>query len=84
MTRGSLTLIVATQLAVFLGTLSLASTGLISGEAAACAAIVLWFVVGLPLSYAIADVAAARRLPARDEKAPAYRLRSSLISQLKS
>ena len=62
MTRGSLILLIATQLAVFLGTFSTATTGLISGEAAACAAIVLWFVVGLPLSYVVADAAEARRL----------------------
>ncbi len=61
MIRGSLLLLVATQLAVFLGTLSIATTGFMSGEAAACAAIVLWFLVGLPLSYAVADVAEARR-----------------------
>jgi hypothetical protein len=61
MTRGSLTLLIATQLAVFLGTLSIASTGILSGEAAACAAIVVWFVVGLPLSYAVVDAVGARR-----------------------
>ncbi len=69
MTRGSLIVLVATQLAVFLGTLSIATTGLISGEAAACAAIVLWFVVGLPASYAAADAAQARR--ARRERGKA-------------
>ena len=62
MTRASLILLIATQLAVFLGTLSIATTGLISGEAAACAAIILWFVVGMPLSYAVADAANARLL----------------------
>jgi hypothetical protein len=61
MTRGSLILLIATQLAVFLGTLSIATTGVVSGEAAACTAIVLWFVVGLPLSYAVADAFGARR-----------------------
>jgi hypothetical protein len=61
MIRGSLILLIATQLAVFLGTLSIATTGLITGEAAACAAIVIWFVAGLPLSYAVADAAEARR-----------------------
>jgi hypothetical protein len=73
MTRGSLILLIATQLAVFLGILSIASTGLISGEAAACAAIVVWFVAGLPLSYAVADAADARharREAAADKRVP--------------
>jgi len=55
MRRASLVLLVAIQVFVFLGTLGLGIAGALSGEAAGCVAIVAWFVVGLPGSYAAAD-----------------------------
>jgi hypothetical protein len=58
---GGLTLVTVIQLATFLAPLVLARTGFMSGEAAGLSAIVGWFVVGMPLSYAVADRMQRRR-----------------------
>ena len=50
------------QLAVFLAPLVLARAGFMAGEAAGLAAIMCWFVLGMPLSYAAVD--RVRRLKA--------------------
>jgi hypothetical protein len=52
---GGLLLVTVIQLATFLAPLVLARAGFLSGEAAGLSAIVGWFVVGMPLSYAAAD-----------------------------
>jgi hypothetical protein len=60
MRRASVVLLIAVQLAVFLGTLGLGIAGTLSGEAAGCLAILAWFIVGLPSSYAAADYSETR------------------------
>jgi hypothetical protein len=45
------------QLAVFLGPLVAARAGVIAGQLAALAAVGIWFVAGLPLSFAVVDAA---------------------------
>jgi hypothetical protein len=61
-------LLVVIQLAAFLGTLSLGKSGFLSGELAACAAVVVWFVVGLPLSYTAVDLVARWQLKPQTEQ----------------
>lgn len=57
--------VLAVQVAVFLTPLAMAPLGVMSGEMAGLIAIVLWFVLGTPLSYAVLDRARARRVRAR-------------------
>jgi hypothetical protein len=54
-TAGGLVLATVIQLGVFLAPLVLAQAGFVSGEIAGLVAITGWFVVGMPLSYAVAD-----------------------------
>lgn len=58
MRHSSIVVLVIVQTAAFLGTLSLGKTGLISGEVAAFASVIAWFVVGVPLSYSAVDIVA--------------------------
>jgi hypothetical protein len=74
-------LLVIIQLAAFLGTLSLGKTGIVSGELATCAALIVWFTVGLPLSYTAVDIVARWQLrPEREKRtlAPIRARRSSI------
>jgi hypothetical protein len=48
-------LVTSIQLGVFVAPLVIARAGLLFGDVAGLVAIVGWFVVGLPLSYAVAD-----------------------------
>ena len=59
MNPGGLLLAAVIQLAIFLAPLVLARTGFLSGEVAGLTAILGWFVVGMPLSYAVVDPRAA-------------------------
>jgi hypothetical protein len=71
MRRVSLILLIAVQLAVFLGALGLGMAGTLSGEAAGCLAILAWFVLGLPLSYSAAELSEtqlAKREAARNQR----------------
>ena len=75
-------LLVIIQLTAFLGTLSLGKTGVLSGELAACAALIAWFVIGLPLSFTAVDIVARWQLrPAREQQSmSAIRPRSSSVA----
>jgi hypothetical protein len=81
MRRASVVLLIAVQLAVFLGTLGLGIAGTLSGEAAGGLAILTWFIVGLPSSYAAADHAEkhlARREAGRRGQLASIHARSTL------
>ena len=54
--------VLAVQVAVFLTPLAMAPMGVMSGEMAGLIAIVLWFVLGTPLSYAVLDRVRSRRV----------------------
>jgi hypothetical protein len=60
-TPGGLVLATVIQLGTFLAPLVLARAGSMSGEVAGLIAILGWFVVGMPLSYTVADKVARRR-----------------------
>ena len=66
-------LVIVVQLGMFLSPLLLARAGFVGGEAAALAAIVSWFVIGMPVSYAVADRVRRRKaaLPSRPRAIPA-------------
>jgi hypothetical protein len=69
---GGLLLAAVIQLGIFLAPLVLSRAGLMSGEAAGLTAILAWFVVGMPLSYAVVDKVQRRNsLPASPEGTPA-------------
>jgi hypothetical protein len=69
MRHSGVVLLVIIQLTAFFGTLSLGKTGLVSGEVAACAAIIVWFAVGLPLSFTAVDIVARWQVrPAREDR----------------
>ena len=61
MTAGGLVCSTVIQLGIFLAPLALARAGMISGEVAGLVAILGWFVIGMPLSYTVADTVARRR-----------------------
>jgi hypothetical protein len=67
---GGLLLVTVIQLGIFLAPLVLARAGFMPGEAAGLAAIVCWFVIGMPLSYAVAGRVRRRTTltTSRDEK----------------
>jgi hypothetical protein len=81
MRRASVVLLIVVQLAVFLGTLVLGIVGTLSGEAAGCLAIVVWFLIGLPSSYVAADYAdvrLARREALRRQRLAPIQVRGTL------
>jgi hypothetical protein len=82
MRHSSAVLLVIIQLAAFLGTLSLGKTGVVSGELAAGAALVVWFLVGLPLSFIAVDIVTRWQLRPEREQQPltAIRSRSSSVA----
>ena len=61
MRPSGLLLVSGVQLAAFLAPLFLARTGEVGGEIAGLLSITGWFVVGMPLSYAVADRLRRRR-----------------------
>ena len=61
MNPGAFLLATVVQLAIFLAPLVLAKAGLMSGEVAGLTAILGWFVVGMPLSYAVVDRVGRRK-----------------------
>jgi hypothetical protein len=64
---GDLLAILCLQLAALLAPLALGMTGLISGGTAGLASITAWFLVGIPLSYAVVDMRTSQRAsPASD------------------
>jgi hypothetical protein len=67
---GSLAAVVAIQLASLVVPLAAGIAGLVSGATAGLLSVTAWFVVGLPLSYAIVDSRAARRAAAQAHPAP--------------
>ena len=60
MSLGGLLAILGLQLAALLTPLALGMTGLISGGTAGLASITAWFLVGIPLSYAVVDTRTSR------------------------
>jgi hypothetical protein len=71
---GGFVLATVIQLGIFVAPLALARGGVMDGEVAGLAAIVSWFVLGVPLSYAAGDT--VRRRQARAVSNPKKRLRS--------
>ncbi len=82
MKHSGVVLVVVIQLAAFFGTLGLGKSGFMSGEAAACAALFVWFGIGVPLSYSAVDILARWQVkPARERKPlSAMRSRSSPVA----
>ena len=79
MRHSSVVLLVVIQLGAFFGTLAVGKLGILSGEMAALAALVVWFALGLPLSFTAVDIVAHWQLtPAREDRPlTAIRPRSS-------
>jgi len=82
MKHSGVVLVVVIQLAAFVGTLALGKSGFVSGEAAACAALIAWFGIGVPLSYSAVDIVARWQVKPAGERQPlpAMRSRSSSVA----
>ena len=82
MRHSGVVLLVIIQLAAFFGPLALGKTGIVSGELSAFAALLVWFALGVPLSYAAVDIVARWQITPQREKQPlsAIRSRSSSVA----
>ena len=72
--------VLTVQVVVFLTPLAMAPMGVMSGEMSGLIAIVLWFVLGTPLSYVVVDHSKARRLSRLQWVEPRHSFNSASLS----